>query len=474
MQLKTVYTSLLTMVALVFTATSMHAQCETWEGSASKDDLENTHMFYRDALKAKEFKKAYPLWQKVYESAPAADGKRALHYSDGRTLIKEVYAIEADESKKEVMLETFLGLYDKEYACYPKDKTGKDKKGYLLENKAFELYYTFNHDRSVIFDVLEEAAQLSGEDLGYSVIYPYADIAVNFFLDKTLDGDKARGVHEYLNKVCDKNIAGNPKFSNYYQQQKDLANQRFEQIADEIFGCSYHLAKIKPEYDANPNDKATYESVYARLAQYGCTESEPLMMEIYKKMETDLANKKAAQREELARLKQEQLDNNPAYVANQAYKTGDYNTAVTKYKEAIDQESDPSAKADLHYYLAVTYGRKLKQYSKAREHIRKSTSLNPSNGKPYILLGDLYAKSARSCGKNGFEQRMVIIAAVNQWSKAKSVDSDPEVQASASKNINAYSGQLPAKEDVFMNGYKVGGTYKIGCWIGETVTIRAN
>jgi len=115
----------------------------------------------------------------------------------------------------------------------------------------------------------------------------------------------------------------------------------------------------------------------------------------------------------------------------------------------------------------------LKKYSKAKEHVRKSTSLNSSFGKPWLLLGDLYAKSSRSCGSNGFEQRMVILAAVAKWRKAKSVDSDPEEQASAQKNINAYAGQLPEKDEVFMNGHKVGGSFRVGCWIGETVTIRA-
>lgn len=471
MRFETVYKSLLTLAVFAFISHSSHAQCETWESAANKDDLENTHMFYRDAIKAKKFAEAYPLWEKVYAAAPAADGNRALHYSDGRTLIKEMYASETDAAKQGKMLETFLGLYDKEYACYPKDKKGKDKKGYLLENKAFELYYTFNHDRKVIYDILEEASTAVGKELGYSVVYPYADIAVNFFLDKTIDADKARAIHTYLNETCDHGIANNAKFKAYYQQQKDLANQRFEQIGGDIFGCAFHVEKIKAEYDANPNDKETYTKVYQVLESNGCTLEEPLMNEIYQKMQKDhavaMAAKKAANDAKRAEMKEEWEANNPAILAQKAYKAGDYSTAVSKYQEAIAQETDPTRKSSYHYYLAVTYGRKLNKYSKAKEHIRKANT-----GKAYNLLGDLYAKSARSCGKNAFEQRMVIIAAMNQWSKAKSMSSDPDVQADAQKKINSYSGQLPDKEMVFLNGKKPGGSYRVGCWIGETVTIR--
>ncbi len=476
MKLRTVYTSLLTLSTFLFVSSTLTGQCKDWTDASNKDDLENKHMFYRDAVKQKDFAKAYPLWKEVYEIAPAADGKRASHYSDGREIIKNLYAAETDASKQEGMLKTFLKLYDEEYVCYPKDKKGKDKKGYLLENKVYELYYTFNHDRDVILESLLEAAELNGQDLGYSVIYPYADITVNKFNAKKISADEAREVYTKINSICDHQIKSNEKFGPYYKQQKDAVAPLFESIGNDIFGCDYHVKKLRPEYDANPNDKANYTRIYELLDGYGCTASEPLMNEIYNKMQKErsakLAAKQAARDKDIANQKAEWAANNPAIQAQKAYKAGDFSTAVAKYQEAINQETDPTRKADYHYYLAVTYGRKLKEYGKAKSNALKAASLNPSNGKPYILLGDLYAKSARSCGKNGFEQRMVILAAVAKWRKAKAVDSDPEVQANANKNITAYAGQLPEKEDVFMNGHKPGGTFRVGCWIGETVTIK--
>ncbi len=472
MKLKTFYASLLTLATIALVSSSSLAQCKDWNDSPDKDELENTHMFYRDFVKAKKFADAYPLWEKVYTAAPAADGKRALHYSDGREIIKNVYAAETDAAKQESMLKTFLTLYDQEYECYPKDKKGKDKKGYLLENKVYELYYTFNYDRDVIMETLAEAVELNGDNLGYSVIYPYADITVNNFNAKKISADDARAISNKINAICDKKMKEDPRFGPYYKQQKDAVAPLFETIASQIFGCDYHIKKIKPEYDANPNDKANYNRVYELLKGYGCTSSEPLMNEIYAKMEKDRAAAQAASAADIARQKKEWEANNPAIQAQKAYSSGDYNTAASKYEEAIGMESDPTKKGEYHYYLAVTYGRKLKEYSKAKKHALKAASLNSGSGKPYLLLGDLYAKSARSCGKNAFEQRMIILAAIDKWSKAKSVDSDPEVQASAKKNIGAYSGQYPEKEDVFMNGKKPGDYYSVGCWIGESVKIR--
>ena len=78
----------------------------------------------------------------------------------------------------------------------------------------------------------------------------------------------------------------------------------------------------------------------------------------------------------------------------------------------------------------------------------------------------------KSCGDQAWEQRMVILAAIDKYAYARSIDSDPEVQEEANNKIGKYSGQKPDKGDVFMAGYKEGSSYSIGCWIGETVKVR--
>ncbi len=473
MNLKTIYTKICTLLLLTILTQSAFAQCETWNSASNKDELENTHIFYKDAIKLNDYAKALPLWEDVFSKAPAADGKRASHYSDGRDIIKNIYA-SSDEAKQTELFDRFLKLYDQEYECYPKDKNGKDKKGYLLENKAYELYYTFNYDRDVIFEALQGAKEVSGKNLGYSVIYPFADIATMFFTEKKLTADETVEIYNYLNEVCDHQIKTNKQFSAYYQQQKDLANERFDVESDALFGCEYFTKKLRADYEANPNDRKNYTDIHSILWSKGCTaENSDLMAEIQPKIDKDKAADFAVKKADYEAKKSEWEANNPASMAVKAYKEGNYQEAVTKYQEAIDQETDATKKADYHYYLAVTYGRKLNEYSKAKKHAKESISLNPNSGKPYMLLGDLYAKSARSCGSNAFEQRMVILAAMDKWYKAKSVDSDPEVQADANKKISTYSGQYPDKEMLHMNGKKEGDYHNVGCWIGESVKVRA-
>ena len=119
--------------------------------------------------------------------------------------------------------------------------------------------------------------------------------------------------------------------------------------------------------------------------------------------------------------------------------------------------------------IASIEGRKLGQKSKARADAYQAAKLRSGWGKPYMLIGDLYAKSSRSCG-DAFDARLVILAAIDKWAHAKSID--PSVAAEANKKINSYKKSYPDKGEAHMRGLHAGQPVKVKCWIGETVKLR--
>ena len=73
------------------------AQCATWNDSPSKEEIEESHSVYRQFLKNKEaadlaaldaenFSIAFDAWKKAFDAAPAADGNRDWHFTDGAKL----------------------------------------------------------------------------------------------------------------------------------------------------------------------------------------------------------------------------------------------------------------------------------------------------------------------------------------------------------------------------------------------------
>ena len=90
-------------------------------------------------------------------------------------------------------------------------------------------------------------------------------------------------------------------------------------------------------------------------------------------------------------------------------------------------------------------------------------------GHAYLLISNLYAASANTCGTDEISKRMVYVAAADKARRAKAVD--PSITSIANKYIKSYMGSAPSKKLIFQEGLKSGTSYKIGCWIGETTRI---
>ena len=125
-------------------------------------------------------------------------------------------------------------------------------------------------------------------------------------------------------------------------------------------------------------------------------------------------------------------------------------------------------KADYCYTVATILNGN-KQLSKAKQYARKSIEYNGANGKPYILIAQMYASSPNWSDEAALN-KCVYFAAIDKLQKAKSVD--PSVEEQANELIRTYSAYTPKDEDLFFIGIKKGQAVTIGGWIGETTTVR--
>ena len=113
--------------------------------------------------------------------------------------------------------------------------------------------------------------------------------------------------------------------------------------------------------------------------------------------------------------------------ANSAYYLGILNDkrenaeALRYYEESIGLETDPYKKAKTLYKIALELKAKGRK-SKARSYANKALSYQPSLGKAYLLIANLYASSANDCGDTQFDKRAVYWLAANTARKAAKVD----------------------------------------------------
>ena len=464
--------TLLAMIFTVATVTLGNAQCASWIDSPQKDDAENAHSIYRQAIKSKDFTLAFENWEKAFSIAPAADGKRDYHFTDGAKLYMEKFKTETDAAKKEEYKNKALSLIDDAIACYNSggiksskcsdDECIQKRIGYLAGRKAFDMFYTFNTSYSQTIEALKMAVEKSGNEAEYIVFDPYASIVVYEIEKERMDKAVARSIYEELNAIADYNIANNAKLSSYYQQAKDAMNAKFAVIEHLIFDCDFFVNKLRPEYDASPEDVEVWKKIVAKLKAQNCDPSNEFLVEVETKY------KKWAEAENAA--KQAEFEaNNPGILAKRLYDEGDFDGAVEKYKEAIANEEDAEKKAGYLFSKASILFRKQKKYNEARQAAREAAQLKGNWGRPYMLIGDMYGSSARSCG-DSWNQRLAILAAMDKYRYAKSIDSS--VADDANSRLSKYAGSMPGIEDGFQRGIKEGQTVTVGCWIGEKVKVR--
>ena len=130
-------------------------------------------------------------------------------------------------------------------------------------------------------------------------------------------------------------------------------------------------------------------------------------------------------------------------------------------------ETDNDKKSKIAYKVAVINKRKGSK-STARKYAQKAIDANPSNGRAYLLIANLYATSANSCGTSAFEKRAIYWKAADMARKAGRVD--PSLSGSAGQAANSYSAKAPTKEMIFNSGM-AGKTVTFNCWVGGSVKV---
>ncbi len=469
-------------------------QCTTWkdleDGSVEKETAESNYQIYKDHLKSKNYEAAMVAWEKLMEVAPAADGRRISPFWDGIKLIGEANKKETDKAKIEANNARIVALHKQCIECLQTKKvvvkgakTDEGLKAKIADQKArqAEDMYKMEYPATDIYAVAKEAVEMGGQDITYKVMFPYAVSVIELYQAKTVPAEEARRVHDLLNEIADENTIKQEEMAEQYLQDKKAKKERiarqksklytkykirmnkaFKQVESEIFDCEYFKGIYMSDYEEGKDDLSIVKTVYSRLKKRKCTDEDPFIIELKERYQILAAASNAEKRDSFDA-------NNPAVVAKKRYDGGDFTVAIEKWEEAIAAETDPNKQATYLFRIASTQGRKLKQYAKARTTARKAAKLKPNWGRPFMLIGDLYASSARRCGDD-WNQRLAILAAIDKYSYAKSLD--PEVADEANKRIGKYNQSRPEKADGFSRGINEGSSQTVGCWIGESVKVR--
>lgn len=435
-------------------AVSTNPECVTFSNSKLPDDAINAHAVYRTFLRSNDLAAAFPHWQKAFELAPAADGKRAFQYTDGVRFYKDFYSKSENADEKAGFVKKIRELYDAATYCYPKEY-------YLYGLQAFDLYYSFREytTDTEIYELFKKTIDLDGERTAAFVLNPFTDILIKRFNAGEINLQEARHYAEKVRTILAYGL-NTSKEKESFLIVESYAPVRLEEFetTEDFYSPSYYLDRYYPDYLADSTNCDVVQTVYSRL-RYGkvdVTDARLVMLE--EKMNNECKVEETA---------------STARTALAALQAGRYREAIKGFEQAADETDDIERKAKYNQLIAKIYYAHLKSFGNARTYAQKAAKLQPNWGEPAILIGKLYASSGPLCGPGrGWDSQVVTWAAIDKWQYAKSID--PSVSNEATKLINQYSAFMPSVEDIFQRNLQEGQTYTIGCWIQETTRIRAS
>ena len=335
---------------------------------------------------------------------------------------------------KDILNKSELELYNSFDKAYTEDlKTFTNPKG---------LYTYF----SLMVDLYDKGDK-QAKDLfnKYDDVVEKIDFEVKNYTNKVNDLITS---HDSLNPMSSKEKRRKKSYESYLRAYDQVSGSIDSKLGTRA-NCTNLVPLYNKDFETNKNDAIWLKRAVNRMAAKECTD-DPLFFKLVNAYHN--TNPSADTAYYLGFLKDKEN------------KTSE---AIAFYNQAIDLQSDNYEKAKILYKIAS----KLKskgRYAQARSYYRKALSANPSMGKVHLAIGQMYAKSANSCGTDNFSKRAIYWLAAKESRKAGRIDAN--LAKTAAKQAANYESKAPQKSEIFQSN-KSGQKITFNCWVGGSVTV---
>jgi tetratricopeptide (TPR) repeat protein len=420
----------------------------------NNDNCKKEFSIFTENMKTKSYEYALPSFRYLLNECPEVGTGL---YIRGEELLNHYITKSKDEKIKEGMIDTLLLLLDKRLEVAKKDeKYGKE--GFILGKKANYLALYRKNQIDQIYELAKRSVELEGAESQASVMNTYMQYTAILNSKGKFSCDEVINVYNVLSEYIDENLKryedkDTIKFKNNLKAQENV-----DQLAGSCLTCENLVDILKRSFETNKENPTWIKRNVDALDRKKCLKEEKYRSE---QVILDLFDKNVSFNPSADGYKK---------LARMHVLLGNIEKAQTNYEKAIDLTANNEDKAQLYMELALTQAEK-GQYSQARNSARNAAKLRENWGKPYIFLGDLYAGSASRCTVgNACEDRAVFWAAADKYAYAKSID--PSCTDEANRKIAVAAANFPTKDQCFFEGFKENQSYTVGCWIGESTTVR--
>jgi len=429
---------------------------------ANNNNIENVNQTEKDSveclkhysiyvlnLKKKMYNYTVESWKYMFNNCPDAATRL---YSDGIKLYDHFYSEAKTPERQNEIVDTIMMIYDQRIKYF--GRHSKYPEGWILGRKAVDLvkYKRGNEDAmKMAYADFRRSFELMGDKSEDVVLFNWLKTSSSLYANGSMEGTQFLNDFLTISEVLENQIG---KSIDEEKANKEIVRNECEEllVKSGTGDCNSIEPFLKDQYESDRNNSQNIARIVNLLGKLGCTESALYYQVVEKNYAMNPTSDAAHQ---LAKM----------FVKNQ-----DFEKAKDYYNKAIEVSSSDNQKSVLYYELAVLDFAHFKNYMQARDLARKAIAFKGDWGKPYLLIGNIYAAESKKYGDNDFEHSTVYWTAIDKFKKAKELDAECEDEAN--KQIALYSQYLPDKETGFFHGLNEGEVYNVGSWINEITKVR--
>ena len=437
----------------------------------SSDECLEQLSIFAESAKIKNYQAAYEPWKTVLDNCPTLS---LATYQYGEIILKDFIKKSESEEDKSKYLNDLLSLYDQWAENFPERK-GVRQIGKIYSSKGQAMLDNGIKDKELIYDTFD---------------YAFKNDPVSFTNPKSLAYYFQTGYDLY--KVGSK-INLETLFEKYEEltEKFELLKTNISKNIDIILkkeesGTALTSKEVRNKriYDTNSNAVSAYLQLIDQLIAKEATCD--ILIPLYTKNFEENKNNPLWIRRAAGRLDGKDCSDDPLFVtlveqlhslepsADSAYylgilndKQGNSEGALKYYQESVSLQTDNYKKANILYKIAVKFKNAGRRVS-ARNYAEQALSYQPSLGRAYLLIANMYADSANGCGDTQFNKRAVFWLAAQTAVKAGRVDAS--LKKLSDRTAAAFNGRAPSKTDIFTEGNQ-GTSITFSCWIGRSIKV---
>jgi len=427
--------TILTLAVTFVGISYVFAQTPGWNWPEDRQTAEEKNVIYTDMMKMGNYKSAVPPLTWLLVNAP--DLNESI-YINGAKIFESLVESEKDESKVKVYQDSAMLMYDLRIQYFNDEAA-------VLNRKAFTAYKFYKDDKEKyqeLFEMYQKTFELNKNNVWDQNLLSYMDIVRRYKLTGgSITDEEVLDIYDQIVEIIQFKI----------DQGKNV--DRLEVINDNVdkllaatvkVDCDFIQNTLGPKLKDDPNDLKLAKNIF-KLSMAGKCLDAPIFLEAVKVM-----------------FEQEPNFGLAKLIGDRSYISGEFETALQYYGEAVKLTEDNVKIADIYFKQADIKSRQGVK-SEARDFAKMALTADPSLKEAWTLIGNLYYTSYNDCkqGQNIVNDRAVYFAAFEMYRKAGNQDAMQSAKA-----------QFPTMEEIFTYNMEVGQPIKVGCWINEVVTIQ--